>query len=103
MAGTTSQSRTHSQLLVERASRSQRVRPRHLFLVQITLVVRKSLSMGKYSKQAKFTVVAVAYIFISFHRYIWQAKFFASSTPSNDPNGEWTASECSIRYRQLVG
>ncbi|KAI0786086.1 glycoside hydrolase family 18 protein [Abortiporus biennis] len=28
---------------------------------------------------------------VSFGGYIWQAKFFASSTPSNDPNGEWSA------------
>ncbi|THH09867.1 hypothetical protein EW145_g1710 [Phellinidium pouzarii] len=28
---------------------------------------------------------------VSFDGYIWQAKFFASSTPSNDPNNEWSA------------
>ncbi|TCD70658.1 Chitinase 1 [Steccherinum ochraceum] len=33
---------------------------------------------------------------VSFGGYIWQAKFFASSTPSNSPNGEWSAiSACS--------
>ncbi|KAL5535223.1 CHT2_2 [Sanghuangporus sanghuang] len=28
---------------------------------------------------------------VSFDGYIWQAKFFASSTPANDPNNEWSA------------
>ncbi|EJD04291.1 class III chitinase [Fomitiporia mediterranea MF3/22] len=28
---------------------------------------------------------------VSFNGYIWQAKFFASSTPANDPNNEWSA------------
>ncbi|CAL1696369.1 unnamed protein product [Somion occarium] len=28
---------------------------------------------------------------VSFGGYIWQAKFFASSTPVNTPNGEWSA------------
>lgn len=33
---------------------------------------------------------------VSYGGYIWQAKFWASSTPSNDPNGEWSAiSACS--------
>jgi len=33
---------------------------------------------------------------VSFDGYIWQAKFFASSTPSSDPNGDWSAiSACS--------
>ncbi|THH32105.1 hypothetical protein EUX98_g2083 [Antrodiella citrinella] len=33
---------------------------------------------------------------VSFDGYIWQAKFFASSTPVNTPSGEWSAiSACS--------
>ncbi|CAA7258783.1 unnamed protein product [Cyclocybe aegerita] len=28
---------------------------------------------------------------VSFEGYIWQAKWFASSQPSNNPNGEWSA------------
>ncbi|KAI0076286.1 class III chitinase [Panus rudis PR-1116 ss-1] len=33
---------------------------------------------------------------VSYNGYIWQAKFWASSTPVNDPNGEWSAiSACS--------
>ncbi|KAH8120579.1 class III chitinase [Phellopilus nigrolimitatus] len=33
---------------------------------------------------------------VSYGGYIWQAKFYASSTPSNDPNGDWSAiSACS--------
>ncbi|KAJ3777575.1 glycoside hydrolase family 18 protein [Lentinula raphanica] len=33
---------------------------------------------------------------VSFDGYIWEAKFFADDTPSNDPNGDWSAiSACS--------
>ncbi|KAI5124432.1 hypothetical protein M0805_008316 [Coniferiporia weirii] len=33
---------------------------------------------------------------VSYQGYIWQAKFYSSTTPVNDPNGEWSAiSVCS--------
>lgn len=42
--------------------------------------------------QAYFSIILTC-----FSRYIWQAKWFASSVPTNDPNNDWSASTCSQR------
>ncbi|KAF7965602.1 hypothetical protein HWV62_42675 [Athelia sp. TMB] len=34
---------------------------------------------------------------VSYGGYIWQAKWYASSTPANNPNGDWSASKLCLK------